>query len=193
MPEASDVDGVNVDRLEEHGRAVCPTPVACAACPTQRNPDLFSTCAEDSCTVVDISSDPASACASDDDCRVRVAGCCECGGSTAVYDLIAVNRSEESRYAAMVCDPMQACDDCAPIYPADAKAHCATDGHCKVRVATSSPVCRLPFDPGPCDAAIAVFAFFDGACVERTYGGCEGNDNRFPTIEDCVQACGGST
>jgi hypothetical protein len=49
--------------------------------------------------------------------------------------------------------------------------------------------CDQPFDSGPCDAAIRVFAYVDGSCVERIYGGCQGNDNRFGTLDDCQLAC----
>lgn len=52
-------------------------------------------------------------------------------------------------------------------------------------------VCALPFDPGPCRAAISVFAFVGGACVDRIYGGCEGNGNRFETLEECLATCEG--
>jgi hypothetical protein len=51
--------------------------------------------------------------------------------------------------------------------------------------------CSLPFDPGPCQAAFPVFAFVDGACVERVYGGCAGNANRFFLVEHCMVACEG--
>jgi hypothetical protein len=51
--------------------------------------------------------------------------------------------------------------------------------------------CALPFDPGPCRAAIPVYAFVDGACVMRSYGGCDGNDNRFDTLEECMATCAG--
>jgi trypsin inhibitor len=47
--------------------------------------------------------------------------------------------------------------------------------------ATTS-VCSLPFDSGPCDAAIRVFAYVGGACIEQIYGGCLGNGNRFDSI-----------
>jgi hypothetical protein len=53
-------------------------------------------------------------------------------------------------------------------------------------------VCSLPFDPGPCEAAIGVVAFVDGTCVMRTYGGCEGNGNRFNTLEECLASCVGA-
>jgi hypothetical protein len=52
-------------------------------------------------------------------------------------------------------------------------------------------VCTLPFDPGPCDALFSVYAFVDGACVMRTYGGCEGNGNRFERLEHCMATCAG--
>jgi hypothetical protein len=49
----------------------------------------------------------------------------------------------------------------------------------------------LPFEVGPCDAAVAVFAFIDGECRPATYGGCEGNDNRFSRLEECLSRCQG--
>ena len=33
-------------------------------------------------------------------------------------------------------------------------------------------VCGLAFDPGPCEAAFPVYAFVNGSCMPRTYGGC---------------------
>jgi hypothetical protein len=79
---------------------------------------------------------PALACAADSDCRLRVTGCCECGGSTASWDLIAIAHDGEADYQALVCDPEQACDECAPVYPVDVEAYCATDGHCATRRVT---------------------------------------------------------
>jgi trypsin inhibitor len=51
--------------------------------------------------------------------------------------------------------------------------------------------CALPFETGPCEALIPVYAYVGGACVPRTYGGCEGNDNRFTTLEECLMTCEG--
>jgi hypothetical protein len=48
-------------------------------------------------------------------------------------------------------------------------------------------VCSLPFDPGPCEALFPVYAFVDGSCMLRTYGGCQGNGNRFETLEACLR------
>ena len=54
-------------------------------------------------------------------------------------------------------------------------------------------VCELPFEAGNCLAAFPVYWFdaSSGECVERTYGGCGGNDNRFDTQEACETACAG--
>jgi len=52
-------------------------------------------------------------------------------------------------------------------------------------------LCGLPFDIGPCDAAIPVWAFVPelGACFPHVYGGCGGNDNRFSGRFECEAAC----
>jgi hypothetical protein len=52
-------------------------------------------------------------------------------------------------------------------------------------------VCSLPFVAGPCEAAIGVYAFVDGAGVQRTYGGCMGNGTRCATLEECLATCAG--
>jgi hypothetical protein len=52
-------------------------------------------------------------------------------------------------------------------------------------------LCELPFDAGPCEALIPVYASVNGSCVPRTYGGCEGNDNRFSSLEECMATCEG--
>lgn len=51
--------------------------------------------------------------------------------------------------------------------------------------------CRLPADEGICRAHIPRF-YFDtqtGKCTPFFYGGCEGNENNFETIEECEKAC----
>lgn len=55
-------------------------------------------------------------------------------------------------------------------------------------------VCSLPLESGPCDAYVPSFGFSqpDGHCVPFVYGGCQGNDNRFSTLEACEAKCGGS-
>jgi hypothetical protein len=81
---------------------------------------------------------------------------------------------------------------------------CARDGDCiapstcdrvthRCEVAKSpAPRCLEPFDVGPCEAALGVFAFIDGRCQEATFGGCSGNDNRFGSLEECMSSCEGS-
>jgi len=56
---------------------------------------------------------------------------------------------------------------------------------------TPPAACALPYDVGPCDAAIPVYAYVGGACVPRVYGGCQGNENRFTTLEECLATCEG--
>ncbi len=135
-PGLDDVDAVHQARTEEHFRDVCPSPTPCPLCPVANNPDLLATCEAWACEAVDIRRHFASTCASDDDCRLRVAGCCECGGSTAPADLIAIAWLGEAGYRQLVCDPEQACPECAPVYPDEVEAWCASDGHCDIRAAT---------------------------------------------------------
>jgi hypothetical protein len=54
-------------------------------------------------------------------------------------------------------------------------------------------VCALPFETGPCDAAFPVFSFdaAAGDCAAQSYGGCEGNANRFVERAQCEAFCGG--
>jgi hypothetical protein len=89
-------------------------------------------------------------------------GCCSC--------------SPGERNGELVCTS-QGCYAPAP----------ASDGG--VDAGDGGEVCGLPFDPGPCRAAIPVYAMVAGDCVERTYGGCEGNGNRFSTLEECIATC----
>jgi hypothetical protein len=94
-------------------------------------------------------------------------------------------------------------DDCyGPCVPV-ALCGCATDddcpggavcdneaGKCRQPLPWQPPnECALPFDSGPCDDVLPVFAFIDGACRAATYGGCEGNPNRFSTLEKCLAVC----
>ena len=147
-PRLGDVDAVNRERLDQHFADVCPNPGPCPKCGVATNPELLATCDDSACRALDIREQEASACSTNADCRLRVTGCCECGGSTASSDLIAIRSDAESAYRALVCDPEQACAECAPVYPTDVEAYCATDGHCATRAAATAPF--------PCGTAVPV-------------------------------------
>jgi hypothetical protein len=52
-------------------------------------------------------------------------------------------------------------------------------------------VCALPLDTGPCKGNLPSYGFGpDGHCELFTYGGCQGNANRFATLAECQAACG---
>ena len=84
--------------------------------------------------------------------------------------------------------PLAAKFNCAPaVGSPDAGSGAGSDGGW-----TAAPACSLPFAQGPCDAASdGVYAFVGGSCVARTYGGCQGNANRFSTLEECMAICEG--
>jgi hypothetical protein len=89
------------------------------------------------------------------------------------------------------CVPLDRCECGSGWLCESVGAECdRRDGRCAVAVAPE-PRCSLPFEPGPCDAAANVYAFVDGSCRAETYGGCEGNENRFFTLEECLLRCEG--
>ncbi|MDH5671922.1 MAG: BPTI/Kunitz domain-containing protein [Myxococcales bacterium] len=58
-------------------------------------------------------------------------------------------------------------------------------------VCTAPESCYLPADIGPCDAVEPRF-FYDesvNSCTPFTWGGCDGNANRFETYTECVLSC----
>ncbi len=50
----------------------------------------------------------------------------------------------------------------------------------------------MPMDSGPCYAAKLMFYFDDSIaeCRPFTYGGCQGNANKFDTQDACYRECG---
>ncbi|KAI1893325.1 hypothetical protein AGOR_G00122560 [Albula goreensis] len=53
--------------------------------------------------------------------------------------------------------------------------------------------CAGKGDPGPCRAAFSKF-YFDSdttSCQPFTYGGCQGNGNRYDSVADCMLHCAG--
>lgn len=51
--------------------------------------------------------------------------------------------------------------------------------------------CLLPPDVGPCRALLQHYYYnrHTQSCEEFTFGGCDGNDNNFETLEDCETSC----
>ncbi|XP_063069303.1 tissue factor pathway inhibitor a isoform X2 [Engraulis encrasicolus] len=52
-------------------------------------------------------------------------------------------------------------------------------------------VCAMKMDEGPCKAALEKFYFNidTGYCESFVYGGCQGNENNFDTLEECEEMC----
>ncbi|KIH61949.1 Kunitz/Bovine pancreatic trypsin inhibitor domain protein [Ancylostoma duodenale] len=55
----------------------------------------------------------------------------------------------------------------------------------------TSEICYDPIDKGPCLALIPKFGYNPKTdqCEKFFYGGCDGNGNRFETLEECEDLC----
>ena len=54
-------------------------------------------------------------------------------------------------------------------------------------------MCTLPRVVGPCSGSLRQY-YYDiqlGRCLEFDYSGCQGNDNKFNSLRECAQRCGG--
>ena len=51
--------------------------------------------------------------------------------------------------------------------------------------------CELDREMGPCKGKFVRYGFdlATGECGEFVYGGCQGNDNNFQTMESCREEC----
>jgi len=128
-PTRGDAVAIASDEGAAYRAAACGAITGCPACaPLFIDPTLVATCREQRCELVDLLEDEASACESDDDCRVRTPDCCPCGGDTSQGRLIGV--SSENAYSELVCDPGQMCPNCEPLYPAQVTTSCSADDHC---------------------------------------------------------------
>lgn len=54
-----------------------------------------------------------------------------------------------------------------------------------------SPICQLPKVNGPCKAAFKRFFFNSetSQCEKFIYGGCQGNENNFESLQECKETC----
>lgn len=212
-PTRGDAIAVARDRAGAYRSGACDDDQGCPACaPLFLDPTLVATCRDQRCELIDLHDHEASACEADDDCRVRTPDCCPCGGDTEPGRLLGV--SSESDYASLVCDPDQACPECAPVYPSEVTVRCAAARYCETYDARlpgggggggggsagtdgGAPdggrpdSCSLPPESGPCEAYFLRYHFdaSAGRCSLFVYGGCEGNDNNFETAQDCAEAC----
>ncbi|HTQ04216.1 MAG TPA: BPTI/Kunitz domain-containing protein [Polyangiaceae bacterium] len=87
------------------------------------------------------------------------------------------------------CVPMDRCgcaDSVQCAYPSTCDL---THGSCAIPA--ELPGCQDAWDPGTCTGSFQVFAFVDGRCQPKVYGGCDGNGNRFSTLEECLDGCEG--
>ncbi|XP_028160746.1 trypsin inhibitor-like isoform X2 [Ostrinia furnacalis] len=54
-----------------------------------------------------------------------------------------------------------------------------------------APDCTSPLETGPCRGRKVAFGYdtdLEG-CKQFIYGGCDGNGNRYNTLEECQAAC----
>ncbi|RUS85409.1 hypothetical protein EGW08_006800, partial [Elysia chlorotica] len=72
----------------------------------------------------------------------------------------------------------------------------ACESRCPSRVKQSIPspswnICKLPKKHGSCLEGIKSYAFnwSSGRCTQFYYGGCHGNENRFPDRNTCMETC----
>ena len=56
---------------------------------------------------------------------------------------------------------------------------------------TDRDLCTLQPETGPCKERVPSYFYntTSGNCEQFTYGGCEGNYNRFRTVSECVMHC----
>lgn len=130
--QLGDVDPINASARDAHYASVCddPDPI-CPGCPSQVNPWIGATCDTATCAEFDLRTEPITECATDDECVLRVTGCCECGGDTIPEALISIRGDSVAEYTSRVCDPDATCPGCAPEYPGWVEPACQ-DGRCTV-------------------------------------------------------------
>ena len=71
-----------------------------------------------------------------------------------------------------------------------AYTHTYTHTHTHTQTHTHT-VCSLPMVVGPCEALFPSWFYNSDSeeCESFNYGGCEGNGNRFDSLEACESTC----
>ncbi|MEM9072011.1 MAG: hypothetical protein AAGE52_26130 [Myxococcota bacterium] len=130
----SDVRGINESQRDEYFSDVCPEGAACPPCAPPPFPWLQATCNAGRCEAVDVRELPITECTRDEECRLRVTQCCECGGDVRPEALIAIAGTREGfeGYEALVCDLGMSCGGCLTPPPDSHEAYC-NSGVCDVR------------------------------------------------------------
>lgn len=146
---------MNHKELGAYKGSVC-AGAGCPACFQETSIDLVAVCRASACSAVEVSKDPLSTCAVDDDCRLYPANqCCDCQPTTS-DKYIALAKTGINEYQANVCGPgVGGCTaDCigAPP-PSDIAAVCDKQTkHCAVVKALPAASCptAIPKDGAPC-------------------------------------------
>ncbi|XP_075988158.1 trypsin inhibitor-like [Anticarsia gemmatalis] len=52
-------------------------------------------------------------------------------------------------------------------------------------------ICYLPIESGMCYAYLERYAYdvAENRCKKFVFGGCQGNENKFDSLEECLAAC----
>ncbi|XP_041968114.1 BPTI/Kunitz domain-containing protein-like [Aricia agestis] len=66
-----------------------------------------------------------------------------------------------------------------------------TEAHSHNKPRVIDRTCRLKPEEGPCRANLEMFYFNSSSmdCTKFTWGGCQGNGNRFETYNECMSQC----
>jgi len=131
----TDMVAVRKDKVSAARAARC-TGVGCPACFMEQSANLQARCVSGKCQAFDVRADAVSACSGPNDCKLRMAECCECGGT----HVIAIASSKEAAYTSAVCPASPSCAKCAPTYPMFTVAVCdAKTSHCSVEMINGIP------------------------------------------------------
>lgn len=132
VASATDMIAVEPARASSYRSSVCGPGTGCPDCAGRVDSFLQGFCVAGHCKAVDLHGDPMTGCATDGDCQLRYAACCEPCGAPA-DGLVALRTDAVGTYRTLVCAPDAACPKCATSYPPAAKAVCdATTKHCTV-------------------------------------------------------------